>query len=211
MTTKEIRDDFVLKYKIECQKRSTKFLDLGDKAIAKLMSEGIQDLQRRLSIVKATTTIDLDDNTYSYDLPDNFGNVDTVTCGGLLLQIDFKDWQCINTYSDVPSQFSIDGTTIYLDGSSSGNTLTLTYYFDPNFYSNFDTFEGFTFNGSNWFGNTVLPNRYNQAIVYYMLSSFYDDMLMKYEKELNSLKMTQPTNKHSLKYNVAGLRGRFSN
>jgi len=199
MTIQQIRDSFVVKYKLECLKRGVPEKELGDTLIAQLLSEAQQDISRRHAVIEASGTVSVTSGTYSYDLATNFGQMNLVTLDGSpITRVDVTDLQSIaGDTTNKPSQYAVkiidDQPQIMVNGSQA---CTLTYYY--NIDTNPATISSLT-------GNLSLPNRYANAVQYFLLAQIFDDITVKYEAELRSLRESQYSNKRTLKYSMGGI------
>lgn len=199
MTVQQIRDSLVVKYKLECLKRGTKELELGDTLIAQLISEAQQDIVRRHAVIEASGTVSVVSGTYSYDLASNFGQMKTVVLDGAPIeQVTAQELQEETGVTTAkPTRYAVkiidDQPQIMVDGSQA---CTLTYYY--NIDTNPGTLASLT-------GNLSVPNRYNNAVQYFILAQFFDDIYGKYEAELRSLRESQWTNKRTFKYSMGGI------
>jgi hypothetical protein len=197
-----IRDIFTVKYKIECTRRGIPDKSLSDALIAKLISDAETDIQRRNRVLESSGTINLITSTYIYDLPANFGEIKTViytdTNNGIspLERVDLQTLQEIKADAGIPTQYSLklvdDLPQIQFNLAKTGNIITVFYYVDLD--SGYTTITGLP----------KLPHVYTNAIVLQMLSQFFDDIQIKYERELMSLKESQYTNRRFLKYKING-------
>lgn len=217
MTINELRDIFIVKQKLECLKRKTDFFDIENKVLAFMISDAQQDIQRRLSVVESSDTITLGSTSIdylsanTYTLPSNFGKPKHAYIGANLLEEKDLVWlerfiQSGNSgyyYAIKPA-----GHTSYIICPIGSGTLTIQYYPDLGFYqpslSASQTWGNF--NGLVYSGNLLLPDRYNNAILYKMLSHLFDDYLGLYEKEIKSLRELRLfSSDYKLGYNVGGI------
>jgi len=206
MTVQDIRDDFVVKYKVECQKRGAKEIQFGDKVIAKYISEAQQDIQRRHNILSGEYTLIMVEDEFTYELPSDCSNITKITIDNVPLdRVNLAEMQDIVTASGTPTRYAIkltDALSVQFDLSEADKELTVYYDVDTNFASDSDNDWG-GFNGK-FYGSLRIPQRYNKAVVLYMLAEMFDDIVMKYEKELASLRESQYRNRTSTKYSMGG-------
>lgn len=206
MTLQDIRDDFVFKYKLECAKRGSKEIQFPDRALAKFISEAQQDIQRRHNILSGEYTLVMIEDVYTYQLPTDCGNVIKVMVDNVPLERkNINEIRDLLPATGVPTCYATvlnDCLSIQFDLTTADEELTVYYEIDPHYFSSEDTDWG-TFIGK-FAGRAKLPQRYNNAIVLYMLSQIYDDLYPKYEKEMASLRESQYHNRTSLKYNMGG-------
>jgi len=206
MTLQDIRDDFVVKYKLECQKRGAKEIQFGDKIIAKWISDAQQDIQRRHNILSGEYTLIMIEDEFSYELPTDCSNITKITVDNVPLdRVNLGEMQEIVTAEGTPTRYAIklaDTLSVQFDLSEADKELTVYYDVDTNYASDSDNDWG-GFNGK-FYGSLRLPQRYNRAVVLYILSEIYDDILPKYEKEMNSLRESQYRNRTSTKYSMGG-------
>lgn len=206
MTLQDIADDFVLKYKIECSIRGAKEIQFGDKALAKLISDAQQNIQRRHNILSGEYTLTMIEDEYSYELPTDCAYVTKVVVDSVAL--DRKNINELRDYEQqegVPTCFATyqaDCLKIQFDLTTADEELTIYYDVDPNFYSNSDNDWG-TFL-QKFAGSLRLPQRYNNAVVLYILSQIFPDLSAKYEYEMASLRESQYRNRTTTKYSMGG-------
>lgn len=211
MTLKELRDTFLMRYDILCQTREVKKIKLVDKVISSFISAAQQDIQRRLSVVETSTTITLSTTTNLYALPQTFGKQKHAYIGGNRLDekpITWVEKQNVDGSDGYWYAIKITGHTPYIYCPISSGTLTIVYYPDLGYYqpsvSASQTWG--TFSGVVYSGNLILPDRYNMAILYNMLSQVFQDYFLLYEKELKSLRESrQFSDTDTLGYNLGGL------
>lgn len=204
MTLQDIRDDFVFKYKLECTKRGVKEIQFPDRALAKLISEAQQDIQRRHNVISGEYVLTMVEDTYTYELPSDCANVSKVIVDGVAL--DRKNINEIRDYEageGVPTCYSIllnDKLSIQFDLATADQDLTIYYEVDTNFFSNEDTDWG-KFIGK-FAGGLRIPQRYNNAVVLYLLAQVFDDIDIKYKKEMDSLRESQYRNRTTTTYKM---------
>lgn len=211
MLISEIRDIFYAKYSLEIQLRKMQKIEIANKMLSFFISAAQQDIQRRLQVVESSTDITLGTTTNLYALPQTFGKQKHAYIGGnRLIERPIKEVEQSNLDGSSGYWYAIkmSGHTPYIYCPISSGTLTIVYYPDLNYYqpSVSSTQVWGTFNGSVYSGNLILPDRYNMAILYNMLSQIFPDYLALYEKELKSLRESrQFSDTDTLKYNLGGL------
>lgn len=215
MTIQEIRDLFYAKYSFECLARKIDKIELTDKMLSFFISAAQQDIQRRLSVVESSTDITLGDSSNEYALPSTFGKAKHAYIGGNIVYekpIVWAEQQALNNNNGYWFAIKIKGHTPYIYCPITSGTLTVVYYPDLGYYQPSESASQTwgTFNGSVYSGNLILPDRYDMAILYNMLSQIFPDYLALYEKELKSLRESrQFSDTDTLKYNLGGLEDEF--
>jgi hypothetical protein len=193
MTIKEIRDQFLGQYEIQSQVKGIKRIRIGDKMLAFFISSAQQDIQRRLAVVESTTDITLLTTTNEYSLPSNFGQHKHAYVGSTPL--DEKPERFIREQIAAGNSgywygIYVAGNTQKLITPISSGTLTLYYYPDLRYYQpsiSSDQDWG-NFSGTVFTGKLILPDRYDQAVLYFMLAQIMPDYYGMYEKEVKSLR-----------------------
>ena len=193
MTIDEVRNLFVGMYKVQSQVRGVSQIEINNKLLASFLSQAQQDIQRRLLVVESSVDVILTTTTNVHSLPTNFGQHKHAYIGTTVLE-------------EKPARFirellATGGTGNYFGIYQQGNTqqiitphtsgtLTLFYYPDYRYYqpSVSSNQDWGNFNGIVYTGKLLLPDRYDMAVVYYMLSQVIPDYDTKYEKELRSLR-----------------------
>ncbi|HKB85123.1 MAG TPA: hypothetical protein VKD08_03055 [Ignavibacteriaceae bacterium] len=211
MLISEIRDLFKSKYKLESRIRKTDEIDIDNKLLASFISQAQQDIQRRLSVVEASTTIALGTTSNVYNLPSNFGRHKHAYIGSTLLGEKssrfIREQIALGNTGDWYAIYQAGNTQQILTTYTSG-TLTVYYYPDFRYYQPSVTSiqDWGTFNGIVFTGKLMLPDRYDMAILYYMLSQVVPDYYAFYEKEIRSLKGSRVASMgETLDYNFGGL------
>lgn len=198
MTLQQIRDSFVARQKIECAKRQSQYVELGDTLVAKLISDAEMDIQRRCNIIEDSATIDLVSSIYTYELPTNFGEIKTVVYDSNtpLERVDLIDLQEMSGAEGIPTQYSLllDGVKPKIQFDQAQDGYIVTVYYTTHLNSAYTSLSGCP----------KLPPIYQNAIIYYMLGQLFDDVLDKYEIELRSLRESSYTNRRTLKFNING-------
>lgn len=213
MTLNEIRNAFVLKFNRESRKRKLNYEVPADREIALLISEGEQDVQRRLRIVESSATVTLTNGVGT--LPANFGSI-----RGVKYSNTFLTPRSITDVRKAQAQESVSEPYIYALDTQSGSYQLLVYptdatsvtvyytvdslYHQPSASTEYWGSATLPFNDG-FSGNLILPNRYALAIQLYMLAQYFDEIEIKYERELSSLKHSRPNTLSSPKYNFGGL------
>lgn len=211
MTLKEIRDVFLVRYKRLSQQRQQPFDHIGDAEIALYLSVAQQDIQRRLSVVETSTDITLDSISNLYALPITFGKQKHAYAGQTILQeISIKEAEQATLGGNSGAWYAIKvtGHSAYVFCPMTSGTLTVVYYPDLNYYQpSLGASQTWgSFNGVVYSGNAILPDRYDMAIIYHMLSNIFPDHLALYEKELKSLRESrQFSDTDTLKYTLGGI------
>lgn len=193
MLISEIRDLFRAEYTIAANVRGIKEIRIDTKLLANFISQAQQDIQRRLLVVESSTDIELATTTNVHSLPSNFGKHKHAYIGTTLLEE--KSSQYLReqiAIGNTGNWYGIyqQGNTQQLITTHTSGTLTLFYYPDFRYYqpSVSSSQDWGTFNGTVFTGKLLLPDRYDMAILYYMLSKVVPDYMGMYEKELRSLR-----------------------
>lgn len=198
MTLQQVRDSLVARHKLECAKRGSQYVELGDTLVAKLIADAETDIQRRCNVIENSTSINLITSTYTYDLPTDFGEIKTVVYDSStpLERVDLIDLQEVAGQTGIPSQYSLklidDVPQIQFNQAQTGYSVTVYYWVHLN--SGYSTLSG----------SPKLPPTYQNAIIYHILGQLFDDILGKYENELRSLRESSYTNRRTLKFNING-------
>lgn len=216
MILSEIRDDFQRRYLRECFKRNLKPMDMSEASLAMDISEIQQDIQRRLSVVQGYTTITTESGVNTYNLPTNFGKQKTVMISGLKLTEKSVD-QIIETVesNSTPNYFAIypSGKTqkIILDPMPEAVYTVYVYYFlDLGYYSPSGSAsqDWGQFDQNYFYNNSPLPERYYRAIVLGMLSNWFLEFKVDYERELLSLKESRVSSLPQREYSIGGYKSK---
>jgi hypothetical protein len=184
---------------------------IGDAEISFYISAAQQDIQRRLSVVESSTDITLDSLSNLYALPATFGKHKHAYVGDTLLEeISIVEAERRSLSGDYGAWFAIkvSGHSPYVYCPMSSGTLTVIYYPDLNYYQpSLGASQTWgSFNGVVYSGNLILPDRYDMAILYNMLSQIFPDHLALYEKELRSLRESrQFSSSDTFRYSMGGL------
>lgn len=184
---------------------------IGDAEISFYISAAQQDIQRRLSVVESSTDITLDSLSNLYALPATFGKQKHAYVGDTVLEeISLMEAERRSLSGDYGAWYAIKvtGHSAHIYCPMTSGTLTVVYYPDLNYYQpslGASQVWG-SFNGVVYSGNLMLPDRYDMAILYNMLSQIFPDHLSLYEKELRSLRESrQFSSSDTLKYTMGGL------
>ena len=193
MSIKELRDLFLAQYEIQSQVRGLTPIKIVDKMIASFISQAQQDIQRRLLVVETSTDITLSTTGYVYSLPSNFGQHKHAYVSNMVLEEKSEKFireQIAQGNSGYWYGIYQQGNTQQLITSLTSGTLTLFYYLDTNYYrpSLSASQDWGNFNGIVYSGKLLLPDRYDMAVLYYMLAQVLPDYWNLYEKEIRSLR-----------------------
>lgn len=211
MTIKEVRDVFLMRYKRLSQQRQQPFDHINEAEIAFYISAAQQDIQRRLSVIESSTDIELDSISNLYALPVTFGKQKHVYVGDISLEeISIVDAEKRSLTGDNGAWYAIKvtGHSAYIYCPMTSGTLTIVYHPDLNYYQpSLGASQSWgNFSGVVYSGNLLLPDRYDMAIIYNMLSNIFPDFLALYEKELKSLRESrQFSGSDTLKYTMGGI------
>lgn len=216
MKLSEIRDDFQRRYLRECYKRNLKPMDMPEASLAMDLSEIQQDIQRRLSVVQSYTTITTEEGVNTYNLPTNFGKHKMVMIGGLKLTETSTDELLEHVSANsTPNYFAIypSGKTqkIILDPTPNGAYTVYIYYFlDLGYFSpsGSATQDWGQFDQNYFYNYSPLPERYYRAIVLGMLSNWFLEFKVDYERELLSLKESRVSSLPQRTYSMGGYKSK---
>lgn len=217
MTLDEVKDKFLLEYRLEVNKRGVKEFIFNNREIASWIAETQQEIVDRLNLI--TTHIDLALTSVTafttYDLPVNFGKLLKAEINGNRLNIiGFDD---IQTTGTIP-QGTPDSIAVYRDNddkfkavlqplASTTATCKVWYVVNTLFYSpsgvsaqNWGTFDGTSFSG-----NLKMPERYIPLLLIGVLGRIFPDKQQEYEAKLRMAKNNKSTTtKRGIKYNLGG-------
>lgn len=211
MLIKELRDLFYAQYSLQSQLRKIQKIEIADKILSFFISAAQQDIQRRLSVVETSTNITLGTTSNLYALPMTFGKQKHAYIGANQLTekpIVWAEQADLSGDTGYWYAIKIQGHTPYIYCPITSGTLTIVYYPDLSYYqpSVSESQVWGTFDGVTYSGYLILPNRYNMAILYHVLSQIFPDYLMLYEKELKSLRESrQFSDTSALGYNLGGI------
>ena len=211
MTAQEVKFAFEAKYKIECIKRGIQQIELTPSMILLLISQAQQHIQRKLKVISMRTIIKMDGINNTYNLPSNFGDFNKVFINGYIVDPASETQITMSKEIGCPTRYAVITSghiSKILFNTAYNGITTICYYPDFNYYS--------PSNGINqdWclldsdgilVNNLYLPNRYNLAIIYYMLGEIFNDYAQIYREELASLKETKlEYEPEHLDYNFGG-------
>jgi hypothetical protein len=211
MTLAEIRDLFVAQYKIQSQVRGIREIEIDNKILASFISQGQQDIQRRLLVSEAYADLTLTAN--EADLPGDFGLHKLAYIGDTLLtQKDSNFVRKQISRGNTGDWFAIyqAGNTQKILTTYSTGTLRIYYYPDFLYYRPLlGSVQGWgTFSGIAFSGKLMIPDRYDMAVIYYMLSQVIPDYYNIYEKEIRSLKSSRVSSMDdAFGYDLGGIGG----
>lgn len=211
MTLAEIRDLFVTQYKIQSQIREIREIDINNKILASFISQAQQDIQRRLLVSESYADLTLTAN--EADLPGDFGYHKIAYIGDTILTQKTSDF----IRQQIAKGNTGDWYAIYQAGNTqkilttySTGTLRIYYYPDFLYYRPLlsSTQDWGTFSGIAFSGKLMIPDRYNMAVIYYMLSQVIPDYYNIYEKEIRSLKSSRVSSmSDAFSYDLGGIGG----
>lgn len=202
MTTGEIRDIFVAEYMFESQKRKTERIDMPDGLIAAWLSEAQQEINLRLKPIKTYQDVAITTGVTDYALNANFGKVDVAKLGDADGVIGDTEISFVSISELKSDENTNKCASIYWDSSNQLYYLRLAptpteayyirifYYADTLFYSpsgvaaqSWGTFDGVTFTG-----DMKLPDKYLNAVKFYLMSKCFNDYEVKFEKQISLLR-----------------------
>lgn len=214
MTLGEIRDDYVANLQREFFKAGKDMPNLNDKSIAMDMSKAFQDIQRRVNVIQGYNTITTSASNNVYNLPNNFGKMKKVMYSDLELEeISFNELITKENVTDYPTHYAMypSGNTqqiVLYPTPNDAYTVYIYYSLDLGYYSpSGDTNQNWgNFDGAVFSGYPKLPERYNNAVMMYMLGLWFPQWEAKYEKELMSLRESRVSSLPSRKYSMGGYK-----
>jgi hypothetical protein len=206
MNTEELVYAFKNDYEIECLKRDTRQIRLVDRQYALMLSKTVSDLQKRLGVIEASTSITSLRAISTYNISAAFMNPKVVKYGSDTAILEKKSTEWIDkqtSQSGTPIFYAIKYTSgtaalyLYPTPDKSGDTIIVTSNLNYGLYSpsasthNFGTFDGNTFSG-----NLVFPDQYEQALLKGMMKELFPklkhpDIHGDYEAEIELLKVLQ--------------------
>ena len=211
MLIKEIRDLFLGQYDIQSQVRGIPKIKIVDKMLASFISQAQQDIQRRLLVVETYTSITLGTTSTVYNLPSNFGQHKHAIVGSETLVEKpsrfIREQIALGSGGNWYAIYQAGNTQQLLTPLTSG-TLTLYYYPDFRYYqpSVASSQDWGTFSGIVFTGKLMIPDRYDMAVLYYMLAQVMPDYWNLYEKEIRSLRGSRVSSMdESFGYNLGGV------
>ena len=196
MLIQQVRDEFVVEYKLECQKREAKEIDFGDKIIASWIAAGQQDIADRLKLLVKWFDVYYEATTefLTYGLPDDYGSL--ISTEPQLTVRGIREMQTSVQEDETLTTGEVHSIAIYNDGESykvvlndmptSSGKVRLWYAVNPLYYSptasknqEWGTFDGVTFTGS-----LRIPDKYKDLLILFMLGKCFDDRKLEYENKL---------------------------
>lgn len=199
MLISELNNQFIVRCKIENAKRGLNYFDIGIKEVAFLISEAQQDIQKRLDVIIGTYAIVTVSGIKLYSCPEDFGKLKFGMIGDNPIEIDSE----YNLLTNRSISGNVARMATYIAGNSpqilvyptptSEETLNIYYSVDTKYYQPSNPADQLWggFGGETFIGKLLLPDKYNKAVLLYLLSQLYDDFKMKYEEEILSLKGNQ--------------------
>ena len=207
MTLKEVYELFIANYKRECLKRGIKEVRIPIGILASDISRAQQDIQRRKWVVETSYDLSLTANTNTYNLPSNFGRQKIVTIGDIpLKEVTSRMIQEADSLYGNALVFAIivgnPQKIMFYPAPSLNTTAKIYFYPDFNFYSpSGDTEDWGSFDGEEFSGNLMLPDRYINAVILYLMALWFNDFELKYERELNSIQRIRSL-PDTIEYNI---------
>lgn len=199
MLIQEISSAFLTRYKRISFQRDLKVQQLNKAEIALMISEAQQDIQKRLDVIIGSSGITLYSGYSAYNLPNDFGKLKFAMIGNLEVDI-VSDYTLLTTQ---PSTGNPIKCAVYNDGNipklvvypvpTETTTLYIYYSVDTNYYqpTQPNPQNWGSFNGTEFSGKLLLPDKYDRAVNLFMLAQFFDDYELKYRDEILSLRGNQ--------------------
>lgn len=217
LTLQEIRDEFVVEYKLIVTQRDLKQIDFGNKIIASWIASGQQKIADKLKVLIKYVDIYYDEMTefYTFGLPDDYGGF--ISTDPQLKQVSISQLNTQVQEDETLTQGEIHSIAIYHDGDgyklgfmdlpTSAGRFRLWYSVNPLYYSpsagsnqDWGNFDGSTFSG-----NLVIPDKYKDLLILFMLGKCFDDKKQEFENELiRSAGMSGATSKDEIEYTPIG-------
>lgn len=203
MTVQEIRDSFVMKYNFEAQKRQDPPFatsHITEAMVASWLAEGEMDIVRRIGTFYASQTITLVTGTTSYAINTNFGKPVRLFDGTTeYTEIPYEEFLTLAS-GDSNYYFAIEyieTSNLHINPSPTSSSVnpTLSYKIDTNYYSPAGDTDWKTTTTSIFSGEIEIPKRYANAIIRYMMKEVYPEFEGRYEKDVMSLRESQPFTK----------------
>lgn len=217
MLTKEVRDEFVIEYELECQKRNVPRIELGDKILASWIASGQQKIADSLKILVRYTDIEYEAMTEftTYGLPDDYGSF--IGTEPKLTVKGITDLTTLAQEGETLDSGEIDSIAIYHDGDgykvgfmnlpSSSGTIRIWYSINPLYYSpsSGKNQEWGTFDGTTFSGYLRIPDKYKDLLILFMLGKCFDDKKQEFIYELQSfVSNSGSTSKDEICYTAIG-------
>lgn len=201
MTLSEIKDLILAEYRFESQKRGVKSMKIGDRMLAAFLSEAQQDLVSRLQPLTTFEDITLSNGTAEYAFTaTNFGMpIRAEISGDKLKLVSINDIITTGTIpSGTPTRVAVYASAnVYKVRVSptptAAGTLKMWYHPDTLWYAPSESAsqDWGSFSGTVFSGDMKVPDKFLSAIKYFVLGKFYDEIMIKYEKEVSKLKSTK--------------------
>ena len=199
-----IRDNFIVRYKLECLKKSVAEIDLSrqNKVIATMIYDAVNEIQTRLGVIEDSETVNLIPNTNQYELECFFGEPKVVASGNIVLKKRTTNW--INEKNQegltngvnpngLPDGYAIVMVKDIYMGTKPNilvyptpqaiNSLTITYKSSPELFDPSMNDDAYSTD------YPILPSQYDKAILFYMIDSMFGDNKPNFEREMMKLKV----------------------
>jgi hypothetical protein len=207
MTLDEVRNLIIAEYKFEAQKRGVKPLVVRNRMLAAFLSEAQQDIASRVQPLTTYEDVTLVADTAEYAFTaTNFGTPIRAEIDG-----DAIDLESINNLPTTGTAASGTTTRVAIFATANvykvrvyptpGAAATLRIWFHPDtlWYAPSGTTaqDWGSFDGSTFTGDMKVPDKFLGAIKYFVLGKFFDDIMVKYEREVSKLKSTRGDSKQN--------------
>ena len=145
MLIKEVRDEFVVEYELECQKRQINRIELIDKIIASWIAAGQQDISDRLKLLVKWFDVYYEATTefLTYGLPDDYGSL--ISTEPQLTVRGIREMETSVQEDETLTTGEVHSIAIYNDGESykvalndmptTSGKVRLWYAVNPLYYS----------------------------------------------------------------------------
>lgn len=201
MTVDELRDLILAEYEFESQKRGVKPMVVGNKLMAAFLSEAQQDIVSRIHPLTTSEDITLSGGTSEYAFTaTNFGMpIRAEIAGNKVTLVNISDIITTGTIpSGTPTRVAVYASAnVYKvrvsPTPSAAGTLKMWYHPDTLWYapSGSASQDWGSFDGETFSGDMKVPDKFLGAIKYFVLGKFYDELMVKYEREIKKLKSTK--------------------
>ena len=185
MTLQQIRDKFVLEYKLAARLNKLDYIEIDDPFIIDLINRAEGDIQTANLVNKNEYEITLnDDEVQEYTLPTDFQ---------LLDEFHEAD-RCDGVTSTVYRNDDGEAIILFPDGKPSDETYTVKYY--PYYFAKHSALTE----------DLNLPDKYQNAIIFYLMSKVIGSFINVYDRELRVQKQRSTTTKpRNIRYSLGGI------
>lgn len=212
LTIKEIRDLFLVQYRIQTRVRGLEYLELGEKTIAYWISAGQKKILEELRPAKSFIDIVCPKGVNTFTLPLDFGlDIKCELNGHDLVKMDITEMNS----SGESAQGTIGAYAIYFDGGE--DVWKITFAPEPMgemvprlwFYPEYGLYkptlnknqEWGKFDGATFEGYLHIPPTYEPLLITFLLSQAIPEMFADFNMEVIKYKQIQASqNKRKPRY-----------